>query len=320
MRIDPQMNALRGDGAARRASQTALEAVRDDWLANAAAGVAEELALYGEGAELADCPKLSALVGRVGVASTFVEALLGPMLEQVAAHPLGHVPLRHQRSDNFATIQLLQNGRAALSLLAYDDIDGPLTSASFSDGERHEVVLAGALDVALLHIVDETGSAASIESTMRRLVPGEVIHCSGDRSTRVIKAVHGRCVILRLARSAENPSDMRQFSLEDGRLLHRASGSRTDSRREMAMAVLGRMGRKDAAPLLAELAWEGGSHIRWQSLRECLALDTATGFMTLVRIAADPTDPLSAPAGALRASLLEAHPQLLQLEALQCPA
>ena len=320
MRIDPQVGALRGDSAARRAMQLALEAARDEWLGGAAADAAAELERYGEGTLLQDCPQLLALTTREGAALTLIEALIGPMLEQLAANPLGHVPLRHQRSDNVATIQLLRAGRAALSLLAYDEAEAKPASASFSDGERHEILLAGALDVAFLDIIDETGNGASIETTGRRLVAGEVITCVGERSTRIVKQVHGRCVMLRLARSSENPSDTRQFSFLDGRLIHRSSGSRTDSRHEMAMAVLGRMGRKDAAPILAELAMEGGNHIRWQSLRECLALDTATGFMALIKIAADPSDPLSTPAGALRASLLETHPQLAQLEALQCPA
>ena len=54
----------------------------------------------------------------------------------------------------------------------------------------------------------------------------------------------------------------------------------------------------------------GGQSLRWQALRECLGLDTALGFATVCRIAAQPDDPLSAPAGALRAQLLETYPQL----------
>lgn len=320
MRIDPQVRALRSNPAARRSMQAALENVRDEWLGGTAAGVAQDLSQYGAGRPLAQCPELAGLFEREGCALALVDALVGPMLEQLAAHPLGHVPFRHQRSDNFATLQLLHDGRATISLLCYDEIDGEPASASFSDGDRHEIVLAGALDVAFLDIIDETGTAAAIETTVRRLVAGEAIVSLGKRATRAVRRVHGRCVVLRLARSAEMPADTRQFSLADGRLMHRASGSSTDSRREMAMALLGRMGRKDAAPVIARLAREGGDHIRWQSLRECLALDTAVGFAELARIAADPFDRLSAPAGALRARLLEAHPELAQVEISQCPA
>ena len=102
--------------------------------------------------------------------------------------------------------------------------------------------------------------------------------------------------------------------------MHRASGCRAESQREMATALLGRMGRNDAAPLLAELAMSGSAHIRWQTLRECLSLDTGEGFAVLSRIAADPRDELAVPAGALRARLLEAHPQLSHIEEAVCPA
>jgi hypothetical protein len=61
----------------------------------------------------------------------------------------------------------------------------------------------------------------------------------------------------------------------------------------------------------------GSAHLRWQAVRECLALDTARGFALLSRIAADPADDLSTSAGALRAQLVETYPQL---ESGPCPA
>ena len=89
----------------------------------------------------------------------------------------------------------------------------------------------------------------------------------------------------------------------------------------MMAALLGRMGRADAAPVLAELALQQGEDsLRWQALRECLALDTAQGFAALLSLARNADDPLCAEAGALRVQLVEAHPQLLQLETMQCPA
>lgn len=86
------------------------------------------------------------------------------------------------------------------------------------------------------------------------------------------------------------------------------------------MGLLARMRRQDAAPAMAEIArGQGSDHLRWQALRNCLALDTAQGFSALTAIAANPADALARPAGALRAQLLEAHPQLTGLEADPCP-
>ena len=71
--------------------------------------------------------------------------------------------------------------------------------------------------------------------------------------------------------------------------------------------------------MLASMAQEeGGAGLRWQSLRECLGLDSAEGFRTLCGIARDAADPLFVPAGALRKQLLETHPQLAEVDL--CPA
>ncbi len=116
-----------------------------------------------------------------------------------------------------------------------------------------------------------------------------------------------------------NAGPTREFGLADAKLVHQAAGNVRDSRVEMVMALLGRMGRADAAPLLADIAREPGSAaLRWQALRECLALETLTGFTALSAIARSPGDELAPAAGALRAQLVEAHPQLKEIEA--CPA
>ena len=74
-----------------------------------------------------------------------------------------------------------------------------------------------------------------------------------------------------------------------------------------------------AAPLLAAMAQEqAGQSLRWQSLKECLGLDTAIGFSALSAIAADQDDALASPAGALKSQLLETYPVLQGL--LECPA
>ena len=320
MRIDPQIAALQSNPALQRKAQAELEAVRNQWLNDEATAIVDDLVQYGSGAALAECPALADLFRDARAAMHLVDTLVGPMIEALSCQPLGHVPLRHQRSDGFTILQLLQKGRATLSLLAYDAIEQSPTSACFSGGDRHEIVLAGAADMRMLTLMEVREGRAAIDCETRRFVAGESISTEGFSQTRVVERVHGRMVLLRLARSDEQPCDSLQYALEDGRLIHRASGSRDESRREMAMALLGRMGRSDAAPLLAELAMEGTRHIRWQTLRECLALDSLEGFRALSGIAADPEDELASPAGALRAQLLETYPEFSHLESAPCPA
>jgi len=120
---------------------------------------------------------------------------------------------------------------------------------------------------------------------------------------------------------APEPAPGREYDAASGRLLHRSAGRIGTSRREAIIALLGRMGRADAAPQIARVALdEGDPSLRWQALREALALDTATGFRALASVARRGEDPLAAQAGALRAQLLETHPELAQLETGPCPA
>jgi hypothetical protein len=79
------------------------------------------------------------------------------------------------------------------------------------------------------------------------------------------------------------------------------------------------MKRREAAPAMARIAREKGpDSLRWEALREALALDTAQGFAALCAIARSPLDPLAGPAGALRAQLIEAHPRLRAFEEARC--
>ena len=319
MRIDPQLRALRSDTAPQRKAQIALEAARDAWAHGPARSVLEQLESYGSKGDLADYPALSGLFGQAGTASALIEALMASLLDEVRAHPLGQVPLRHQYKDGLSVLQIAQRGRAALSLITYEEPEVDPTSVCFAGGERHEAVLAGSADICEFELLAEAPGRASIDCRTRRAVAGEYLLCEGEKQTRQIRQVHGRFVVLRLSRTEEVPPETRQYSLAGGRLLHRASGCRAESQREMATALLGRMGRSDVAPLLARLTKEGSDHIRWQTLRECLALDTVEGFGALSAIARNPADPLATPAGALMAQLVEAHPQLSQIEVSQCP-
>jgi hypothetical protein len=133
--------------------------------------------------------------------------------------------------------------------------------------------------------------------------------------------VERRLVALRLHRFDAAPRPNREYRLCDGALVHLSAGEMRASRHAMMLALLGRMERREAAPEIAALAREpGDDSLRWQALRECLALDTAEGFRGLCSVARAAGDPLAASAGALRAQLAEAHPQLLALEDRPCPA
>jgi hypothetical protein len=121
-------------------------------------------------------------------------------------------------------------------------------------------------------------------------------------------------VTLRLQRRPRHGGVAFEYDIESGTLLHRAAGVMRESRHALMINLLGRMGRKDAAPVLADIAQEeAASDLRWQALREGLGLDTATGFAALAKVAARPDDALAKPAAALKAQLLELYPALVEI-------
>lgn len=70
--------------------------------------------------------------------------------------------------------------------------------------------------------------------------------------------------------------------------LQPVAASSTDdagSRTQMMLALLRTMGRRDAAPLFAELLDAGHFHSRWQAMRELLALDAAFALPHLEHMA-----------------------------------
>ena len=135
--------------------------------------------------------------------------------------------------------------------------------------------------------------------------------CTGPRQSRLIQPSHESLLTLRLARTAGRPGPTRRVDVRSGRIVHRASGNATDSRAELAMLLLGRMGRNDALPVLAARTRTGDAQLRWQALRQCLALDAATGLPLLERIAKDHADPLYQAARVLLAQLQRERPSLL---------
>ncbi|MDZ4308350.1 hypothetical protein [Allopontixanthobacter sp.] len=323
MRIDPALRALRSNPDSQRIAQTALETCKSGWRsAEGNASIFAELIRYGRGDELGECPALSSLFADLDRAAALVEDLVSQILPQIAAHPLGQVPFRHQYSGGMAVLQLAAAGDAALSLVMYERSgDTPHSpTICFTDTERHEIALAGSGTMQIVRRNRGRRAPAELSVSSVEMKSGQNLSLCGMFETKRIESVEERLVILRLGRTGAAPEPSLEFRVADGELVHQASGDKRDSCHELMVSLLGRMGRCDAAPVLAEMTRSGSDHLRWQALRECLALDTATGFTALCGIARNPADTLSANAGSLRAQLIEAYPELAAFEKTLCLA
>ncbi len=322
MQVHPDIAALRSDRAPQRQAQTAILGAREAWAAEpGAAEMQAELEAYGKGAPLDACPTLESMFTESGEAERLMDLMSRHYCRAIAANPIGHPPFRQGYDGKSTSILLARTGRAQLMIQAREPGVTDNSGHIFTDATRFDAVLAGAGEARIVRIAERGERDARFTTEALSLRPGHRLAFDLNSETLVMDSVDRRLVVLRLLRVAEEPAPGREYDAASGKLLHQSAGRIGTSRREAIIALLGRMGRTDAAPQIARLAMdEGDLSLRWQALREALALDTATGFAALARVARRSDDPLAAQAGALRAQLLETHPELAQLETGQCPA
>lgn len=322
--VHPKLRALRCDDAPQRQAQAHLIALAERWKARPGnRAVIEAVEAFAAGRPLVECPALDALFAAGSdSARIFVGGLVEAMAAGLRDQPLGHIPFRHFHENVIAVLQLARAGNVTLSLVGYDGAamarrPEPVT-VDFAPIDTRDQVLAGTARADFIECRHHDNSRAELVARQLALRPGMVITREASRQAMQLRSVDGCLVALRLQRRVAGAGATREYALADGSLVHLAAGNPNDSRRELMMALLGRMGRADAAPLLADIAREQGSDaLRWQALRESLALDTASGFAALVAIARSSDDPLAPAAGALRAQLVETWPQLAEIE--PCP-
>lgn len=317
--------ALRADDTPQRQIQQRLVDQAAVWRQSGAAAQLEaELPRLASGHALEELSALRALFTPGDpTAANLVREMTDWLLGELGSAPLGQVPLRHQCDRALATLVLARCHGANLALQAIDGAGLALKQAAqsvtFAANESWEHVLSGSAAVELVRTIGHRPGGMELERTDVTLCTGSIMHRRGRQVAQIFKRVPGVMVLLKLQRPDASHEPSREYALDDGRLLHQAAASPRDSRLELAVALLGRMGRTDAVPLLASMAEESGTpHLRWQALRESLALDSGAGFAALSAIARRSDDPLAAPAGALRAQLLEDYPQLAKVPV--CPA
>lgn len=316
MQVHPYIAALRSDRAPQRAAQAAIHGAKEDWAREPGASeLLAELEAYGRGAPFESCPVLEAIFTGKGEAERLMDALSRHYCKAMAANPIGHPPFRNGFDGMASSILLARCERAQLMLQAREPGDMHNAGYVFSDATRFDAVLAGEAGARIVRKISEQDGQARFAEEAVTLRPGQRYAFDLSSEALVIDKVSRRLVVLRLMRTAAEPQPGREYCATSGRMLHQSAATIAISRQETIVALLGRMGRTDAAPAIADLARSSGDmSLRWQAVREALALDTATGFALLVEIARRADDPLAHQAGALRARLVETYPELVRLE------
>lgn len=303
MRRGPLLEWLeRGDEPVVPA-QAALIAAQAAWQRDSrCSAFLGEFADYGA-SEGCACPMTPAR------ARALAGALLDHLLPVLAAHPLGQAPFRCGCDGGTRTLLLARQGRALMLLLVREPGRTRRRAVGFNAGALHEFVLAGE---ARGRIARRTAGRPDCKAL--RLGPGTEIALDQASEALLVDRVAARLVSLRIVRLPRHPVPTREYAFETGELLRQSSSDSAESCQELALALLGRMGRVDAVPLMAGIARSAApdtsDHLRWQALRECIALDTAAGLAVLRTVAGNGADSLHLPATALLAQLCAAHPAL----------
>lgn len=144
------------------------------------------------------------------------------------------------------------------------------------------------------------GSAARAEQIEERaLADGEVIRTDQQCESFTLRGGDGDIVMLQLFVHQSSRVPMREYDPASGQIIKLAAAARATSFRQMGLAVLRAFGRRDAAPLFAAALDDSDFAMRWQVMREWIALDTAAALPHLTRLAAgDPHPEVRAAAAA----------------------
>ncbi len=308
MRVHLDVARLRGGLIAQPRTDAALAAwqVRGD-----VAALRAGLAAYGAGAPLAAVPVLAGLMQSAEAGLALVAGLVEGLTRALTAEPLAQLPFGHATTPGLARLRLLGEGRAALALVAHAPREpAPPVTALFEDGSAHELVLAGA---GMAQVHRREGERLATRDAV--LAPGTIMARGGVDESRQIIAVTQPLLVLHLSRTPPAPQPSEEIALADGRSLKIISDCKRTSQQIMALGVLGALRHEGAVPAMAATARDcsAARDLRWEALRQCLALDTRAGLALLAALAQGPGDPLAAPARALQRQLAASDPALAAL-------
>ena len=317
MNVHPAIRALRGDWASQRRAQEPLHRAIIAWQRSSTTRALEaEIERHGDGANLAECEALSAILGDHRQALAWLGRLFERLMPAIRQEPLGDLPMRFSCSEGFATIQLLAHERATLNVVAHEP--RPRRSRPETvllvDRESTELLLNGRVEGVLHRSVGE-GDPLRFESQSCVWQAGDRIELAASDGRHLLASDH-TVLTLQLVRSAGEPRPTRKYNIGDGCLLQTASGDKQASRDLMALGVLGAMPAYGAIEVMEQIGSDTDSDpdLRWEAVRQALVVDPAIGFALLAKLERHSHDPLALPAARLKSQLIAAHPRLAEFE------
>lgn len=245
----------------------------------------------------------------------WVDALFASMIGVLGGHPLADPPVKVSR-DALRTSVLLHDCPVALltatilSAQALADAPPPAT-----------VVVAGRLSVMRIHqgggAVLRRWRAASVRDDFtlagagrcRALPPialedGAVIGLEGRTDAMLITDAQGDVVTLTATIRLGAAPVMREYARDDGRPLRAATLDEGAARSQMLLTLLRASARRDAGAAFDAATRDPAFFVRWDAMRQWLAIDADAAAPRLAEMAAtDPNADIRAAAAATLAQI-----------------
>lgn len=243
----------------------------------------------------AGCPEAAAeRAGQLLADAGWVEALLAPLVDALAADPFFEPPFRLSR-DRLRTGAVLFECSAASLSASVVDADAlaalPATTVTFTGRMAvTRYIRAGRARLRRwqaepAHAEFSAGDAAPCrELAAVPLADGAVHRCDGRTRAQLLADADRDVVTLAIVARAGVPL-MREYRIADGSLARVASADEHASRTAMLLAFLRLAGRADAGERFDAATRDAAFHLRWSAMREWLALDARAALPRLSEMA-----------------------------------
>ena len=250
----------------------------------------------------ADDPEPAALrAERMFADDGWAVALLDPLLAALSANPFFEPPFKVSR-DSLRTGAILFEGPAVsitasvTSAETMAALPAPATLVVSGRVQVTRTVKAGGATLRrwqaepLTPCFSAATASACQDLTPLRLADGDVHRCDGRVAAQLLGGARSDVVAIVATIRAGAAPLMREYAIDDGRLLRVASADDRASRTEMLLAFLRLSGRGDASDRFEAVTHDPAFHLRWAAMREWLALDARAALPRLAQMATHDTN------------------------------
>ena len=293
--------------------------------ASSAAAVATIAEAVGKARGLSGRKLFDALVPLVDRPDIAID-LLDAAMADIVAHPQRGVAVPVHAGQGVASLRLYRDRHVALSLMLYDR--RPATndrvagarpaSLSFTGGWTRLRVVGGGPARGVRYRLEPARNGELRCREWRRdwLVPGRSLTIANAGQALRFDSIDRDMAILKLVVRDPRCEVARIFDAVTGRRIGQRQAREEEGRMRMVMTLLRSLGRRDAVLAIAEAMADSSEYLRWEAMRECLALDARQAMPGLVAMARqDPSPELRALAARTNHWLAANHPGLAPLPA-----